>query len=283
MTMDGLQIRPCVTGDAGYVARLDQSSPGLGQIIKSGGRAWLAWIEGSAVAYAAAEPVPGIGGLFDCWGHIVPAWRGRGVGTALLGRVTADLAAGGVERLSHEVTSLIDAEAYFLQRRGFYLEHEEWTMWASLSHFTATPELPAGCQLQTLSRRRAIPLFRTLYERSFRDQPWYQPFSHSEVSADLENARDLLFLYCGEEPVGVAWSHRLGPTVAEIEPIGILREQWRQGLGRALLLSVLKRLAEQGVSSVRLTVWRENVAAVRLYEDVGFRQRSRRFFLVYDL
>jgi ribosomal protein S18 acetylase RimI-like enzyme len=280
---DSWQIRPYVSAGAALVARLDPSAADLDEVTRRGGRAWIAWVERKPVAFAAAEAVPGMGELFDCWGHIAPAWRGQGIGTALLRHVIADLDGSGAKRLSHEVVSLADAEARFLQRRGFYLEHEEWTMWISLQGLTARAELPAGCSLQTLPRDRAISLFCTLYERSFSDQPWYQPFSQGEVSADLERASDLLFLFCGEAAAGVAWSHRLKPAVAEIEPIGIVRERWRHGFGRALLLGALQRLAEQGVSAARLTVWRDNHAAVKLYEDLGFRQRSRRYFLVYDL
>jgi ribosomal protein S18 acetylase RimI-like enzyme len=54
-------------------------------------------------------------------------------------------------------------------------------------------------------------------------------------------------------------------------------------LGRSLLLAALHYLMQRGARRVHLGVWRDNAAAIRLYESVGFDRHGRRFYLAYDL
>ena len=61
-----------------------------------------------------------------------------------------------------------------------------------------------------------------------------------------------------------------GPRVGEVYAVGVSPDAQGLGLGRALTLAGLHRMAEQGVDVVDLYVDADNAAAVRLYESLGF-------------
>ncbi len=55
-----------------------------------------------------------------------------------------------------------------------------------------------------------------------------------------------------------------------IMSLGVTRDQRGRGLGRRLMLEVLRRLRAEGVREVRLTVEPTNAAAIMLYRSIGF-------------
>lgn len=61
-----------------------------------------------------------------------------------------------------------------------------------------------------------------------------------------------------------------GPRVGEVYAVGVTPAAQGLGLGRALTLAGLHRMAGQGVDVVDLYVDADNAAAVRLYESLGF-------------
>jgi ribosomal protein S18 acetylase RimI-like enzyme len=87
---------------------------------------------------------------------------------------------------------------------------------------------------------------------------------------DLE--RSLVLLY-GDALVGhvLAWAER--PTRAFIHDLAVHPDH-RRGAGRALLLACLNRYQRAGFRRVGLSVTAANLAALRLYESLGFRDTS---------
>ncbi|WAZ21605.1 GNAT family N-acetyltransferase [Streptomyces cinnabarinus] len=55
-----------------------------------------------------------------------------------------------------------------------------------------------------------------------------------------------------------------------IMSLGVTRDQRGRGLGRRLMLEVLRRLRTERVREVRLTVEPTNAAAIMLYRSIGF-------------
>jgi ribosomal protein S18 acetylase RimI-like enzyme len=55
-----------------------------------------------------------------------------------------------------------------------------------------------------------------------------------------------------------------------IVSLGVTRDQRGRGLGRRLMLEVLRRLRAEAVREVRLTVEPANAAAIMLYRSLGF-------------
>jgi ribosomal-protein-alanine N-acetyltransferase len=62
----------------------------------------------------------------------------------------------------------------------------------------------------------------------------------------------------------------------EIENVVVAGEQWRRGVGSALVRELVEEAGRSGATSVLLEVRESNAAARRLYEKIGFNQIGRR-------
>jgi len=69
---------------------------------------------------------------------------------------------------------------------------------------------------------------------------------------------------------------RLVVDEAEVLNLAVREEFRRQGEGQGLLIELLRRFAESGVSRVFLEVRESNRAAIAFYERMGFRRSGRR-------
>ena len=251
--------------------------------VEGGTRVWLLARGRRLAGYAAVESLPGLPGVFDLSGGVVPARRGRGLGGRLLAHVAAQAPALGARELSARVERLDDEAAVFLLHRGFGVEHEECLL--ELSDLSDLPPLPdaPGVAFVTLPRQRAITEFGRLYEQSFAGRPWSQPYSEAEVAATLGRADDLLFAKVEGQPVGVVWHERLPDGRGRVEPIGIAAAHQGQGHGRRLLLSALHSLRQQGAAPVEIGLWRTNEVAMHLYKGLGFSEVANWYYLAREL
>jgi mycothiol synthase len=64
------------------------------------------------------------------------------------------------------------------------------------------------------------------------------------------------------------------PGVGAIQNLGVVQPYRRLGLGRALMLQALRGFYTAGLKEAHLEVTAENLVAVRLYEQLGFRTIS---------
>jgi ribosomal protein S18 acetylase RimI-like enzyme len=246
-----------------------------GQPLPATQHVWLLEDGGRVVGYTAVSPVPGLESIYELSGGILPEKRRQGLGSHLLQHVLHEANRLNIRQLSHCVTDLDSPAAHFLRRHHFLIEHEEWLLHLS----PLPPRTPAplpSCQLQT--RHSPTSLFRHLYDQSFGGTPWYQPYSEEEVENSLDDPGDILFLFKDDQPVGFAWLQS-----EQIEPIGIVREEWEKGYGRYLLLAALHKLKQRGADQAKIGVWRTNHAAVHLYQSVGFQCWQTLTYLAFDI
>ncbi len=250
----------------------------------SGGKTWVLEIDGQVRGFASLSPVPALDGVFDLGGGIVPSLRRLGHGSFLLKQMRKEIPHGDVRFITYAVDSTDTPTALFLKRNGFQVEHEELKM--VLDELDLIEPLPTldGLRLQTFSRTRAVGLFRDLYEASFKDLPWYQPYlSAEEVSADMEDDDSILFLLSGETAVGFIWIRWPSPALAEFEPIGLVQSFQGRGVGRYLLRRGISTAADQGADNISLGVWSDNKSGIRLYRDFGFKHVQTKTYLALDM
>jgi ribosomal protein S18 acetylase RimI-like enzyme len=72
----------------------------------------------------------------------------------------------------------------------------------------------------------------------------------------------------------IVWTDPLN-QVGHFEPVGTHPAFQRQGLGRAIMLEGLHRLQERGMRSAIVSTEEDNLAAIKLYESVGFQIINR--------
>lgn len=289
-----ITIRPYTSPGAAatlavYKALFPQNQPTLpawqGQMqwVQANGRAWVLAVAEKVVGYTAVLPVPGLPGLVELEGGILPGWQRQGLGGRLLQHLVGELAGTAVRQLSVAVPALDTPAARFLIKHRFFVEHEEQMMTRSLAlPLPARP--PAASQVcRSYPRAEAITHFLRLYQASFGGTPWDQPFSRAEVAADLTRAEDLQFLVVDETPVGFVWVRREEAGVAKLEPIGILPAAQGRGHGRWLLTAVLHQLAAESIHTVKLGVWAGNETATALYRRLGFTYTASLYYLAFNL
>lgn len=255
----------------------------LEERLETGGRAWVVAQGRRLAGYATADPVPGLPGIYDLAGGIVPVHRQSGLGDRLLRHVQVAAAGTEIRRLSCRTNDLTDETAVFLLRRGFYVEHEECLL--KLPPSAELPIVPGEppSELLILPRERAVPEFRRLYDESFNDTLWSQPYTEAEVAAMLAQPEDLLFLAVDGHLVGVAWHELLPDGRGRIEPIGIAPDYQGRGYGRRLLVAALHRLRGRGAGILEIGLWRDNTVAMHLYTSLGFMETDRWYYLACDL
>jgi GNAT superfamily N-acetyltransferase len=201
-----------------------------------------------------------------------------------LDRILADLKGSAVGQILHPVKSLASEAALFLLSHDFFVEHQEWRMELFDLSLPVPAKLPAGFYLQTFPSPLAISRFRTLYEKSFGDKPWYQPYrSDNEVSAELADPSDMLFLMHDGHPAGFAWLRWPEVGEAQIEPFGLTHVYQGRGLGHAFLSAILDQAIQQGARHISLGVWLNNKPAIHLYQKTGFRTTVTTTYLAHDI
>jgi mycothiol synthase len=257
----------------------------LAALLRQNGRAWTLLHQGKPAGLAWIEPVPGLLAVFDLHGFIVPEKQRQGLGKYLLAHLRADLSRSTVKQMAHAVPSLTTSAAHFLQAQGFFVEHQEWHLLLPQLDNLPPVALPAATAVETLPKRSAITAFRRLYDQSFGDSPWYQPYdSDAAVAGELdETPGTILFLRTGQEQIGFIWLRLPQVDLGEIEPVGIVPAYQRQGYGRVLLTAGLHWLKSSGAKRVRLGVWRQNTAAVQLYLHSGFQRQLNLYYLACNL
>jgi mycothiol synthase len=291
-----LDVRPYQSHDAAALAGIHnevyagrrQSSNffqrHLAALLERGGCAWVVTEAQRPVAYAALDPVPGLAGLADLQGVVALAWQRRGLGTLLMERLLQDAVERGFRQVAHAVTSLESGASRFLQRQGFTVEHEEWRLVRDDLRDLPPLRLPARGTLQTYPAALANDQFRHLYQRSFASHLWYQPYSADEVAAELQAVDgQILFLTDQGEDIAFAWPRLTESGTGVIEPVGVAAGHQGRGYGRAVVVAALHWLSKKGANQVAIGVWRQNEAALHLYQALGFRHQESIIYLAHDI
>ncbi len=295
LPVDDLEIRDYRPGEAAalFVVHAAIAPADAGQLtawteeveerLETGGRAWVAARGRRLAGYALVDPVPGLPGVYDLTGGVVPARRRQGLGGRLLRHAQAQSAAWGFRQLSCRVDDPADDPAGFLLRRGFFVEHEECLL--ERAGLGDLPPVPDGPESDVVSypAARAVAEFCRVYDGCFRDTPWSQPYTGAEVAASLIQPDDLLFLSRDGQNIGVVWQEMLPNGRGRIEPIGIVAGYQGRGYGRRLLLAALHSLRRRGASAVEIGLWRQNSVAMNLYKGLGFVEVRNWYYLACDL
>ena len=247
------------------------------------GRFWTITQQTQPIGYAALLPLPGLPHLFELAGGIAPRFQRQGAGSFLWQAVQQAVAGTDIQQITFTTDGLASPASHFLQHHQFELEHEEWTMQLeNVATAVFTPSTQPA-KLQKVGRDTAVRTLPQLYERCFAHTPWFQPYTAAEVAATWEPDDELWLLVSDATPIGFVWLHFPEPTIAEIEPIGIVLPKQGLGYGRFLLTSLLQALQNRGVQTVTLGVWATNETAVHLYQSLGFRHTSSSYSLTHTL
>ena len=135
-------------------------------------------------------------------------------------------------------------------------------------------------QIRLADRDDAAAIGRLLYafNREF-DEPTPGPPALAERMRQLLEGGDTVVALAGDGPDGLAvlrfraaiWSPGLESYLAELYVVPARRGQ---GLGRQLMEAALREASDRGADSMDIGVDEPDLAARRLYESLGFSNRS---------
>jgi mycothiol synthase len=210
--------------------------------------------------------------------RVLPSWRRRGVGTAVLRTLADHLVASGYERTGAHVDDA--GSLVFAERFGFHEVDRQVEQVRTVGDEPAA-QPPPGVELVSVAER--LDLWRAAYEtvgaQAFEDMAVDQPLEVSLEQWETEwlGPPEAMFLaLAAGEVVGCAGLHP-DPDVAERaeNALTAVRRDWRgRGVASALKRATLAWAAANGISEVYTWTQRGNDDMRRLNEHLGYVTRS---------
>jgi mycothiol synthase len=209
-----------------------------------------------------------------------PAWRRRGHGRQLVGRLRAMAAASG-QTLQGEYASHNPAAAAYVAALGGELIGRWHQMVADPVNDFAPPPLPAGYRLRNAVVGQDEAGFADVFRDSFSDHrfmstPQVESVRRRWQTPEFDPGRFAFAEYDGQI-VGVsalrpAYLYRGGrlAQAGHIGPVGTRSAHRSRGLARAMMVNNLAYIRRQGWPVASLAVDEINHTAQALYRSLGF-------------
>lgn len=167
-----------------------------------------------------------------------------------------------------------------IARAGF--SFDEWS-YLHMARSLGTPipdaPLPKGFHIRPLAGDEEVGDYVAAHRAAFGSTNMTADWRRATLR-DPHHVPDLDLVAVGPDGAIVAFcvcwitppfADRTGGRVTQIEPLGVLPEYQRLGLGRALLLEAFRRSKDMGAFRVEVDGESYNAASQRAYESVGFR------------
>jgi mycothiol synthase len=235
--------------------------------------------DGQLAGYAHLDPPAG---GEPAAGELVvdPAFRRRGLGRALADAMAAQAGGSGLRVWAH---GDLPAAGALAASAGFERTRSLWQLRRPLAEPLAEPRLAAGITVRAFRAGQDEDAWLALNATAFATHPEQGGWT----AADLEQReREAWFdpagfflAVRGERLAGFHWTKihpadGAAPAIGEVYVVGVDPAERGTGLGRALTLIGLTYLRDRGLGEVLLYVDESNVAAIRLYESLGFARWS---------
>lgn len=214
-----------------------------------------------------------------------PRHRGAGIGGELVEELArrVDVAAGDGDRLRVWSHGDHPAAAAIAARLGFSRAREMYRMRMDLAEADiAEPVVPQGVSLRTFVQGADEDAMIAVNGKAFSWHPEQGAMSVADLRAEeAEDWFDANGFFLAERDgrvIGFHWTKIHDHVVAdetaqrtgEVYVVGVDPDAQGGGLGKALTAAGLRYLAQQGLRQAMLYVESDNIAAVRVYERLGF-------------
>lgn len=222
----------------------------------------------------------GLAGRSDLGGaglhpRVLPAFRRRGVGSAILAALAEHALAHGFDRAG---TSVDDAGSLAFAERFGYVEVDRQVEQVRAIGEEAEPEVPKWLEVLTVADRPELwaEAYDPLALQAFADMATDQPVvvTRAQWERDWLASPEAMFLALADGAIVGCAGLELDPdepTRAENALTAVLREWRGRGIGGVLKRRALSFAAENGVEHVYTWTQRGNAAMRRLNERLGYR------------
>jgi mycothiol synthase len=248
-------------------------------LVSSGGRiAGYARLDPPGPPSAHGTP----GGGEPASGELVidPEYRRRGLGRALAEAMAAAAGAAGLQVGAHGDQPAAGALA---AAAGFQRTRSLWQMRRPLAEPLAEPQLAPGITVRSFEPGRDEGAWIALNATAFASHPeqgaWTPADLEQREQEDWFDPAGFFLAERGDRLAGFHWTkvhpaEGESPAIGEVYVVGVDPAERGGGLGRALTLIGVRYLRDLRLDQVMLYVDESNVAAVRLYESMGFSRWS---------
>jgi len=244
--------------------------------------------DGRIAGYARLDP-PGPPGAHGTPGAAEPAsgelvidpeFRRRGLGRALAEAMAGLAGETGLQVWAHGDQPAAGALA---AAAGFERTRSLWQMRRPLAEPLAEPHLVPGIAVRAFQPGRDEDAWLALNAAAFASHPeqgaWTPADLEQREQEDWFDPAGFFLAERGDRLAGFHWTkvHPAdgeSPPIGEVYVVGVDPAEQGTGLGRALTLIGVHYLRDRGLDQVMLYVDESNVAAVRLYESMGFSRWS---------
>lgn len=227
-----------------------------------------------------------IEGCLHFWVH--PDVRNQGLETDIMNWSEQRLRQVGVRSsqpdiLQVECRDTLSDRITLYERFGYAPERYFWRMRRSLTEPIPEPLLPEGFEIRQFDINTEAEAWVELFNQSFIDHWNHHPMTLQQLQYDTgqssyDPSKDLVAVAPDGTLAAFCYSHidadenaRTGRQEGWINLLGTRRGFRRQGLGHAMLLAGLRRLAAEGMDAALLGVDTDNPnQASKLYQSVGF-------------
>jgi mycothiol synthase len=175
------------------------------------------------------------------------------------------------------------AAAALAAAAGFERTRSLWQMRRPLAEPLAEPRLPGGITVRAFQPGRDEEAWLALNAAAFASHPeqgaWTPADLEQREQEDWFDPAGFFLAERGARLAGFHWTKvhpadGASPPIGEVYVVGVDPAEQGTGLGRALTLIGVHYLRDRGLEQVMLYVDESNVAAVRLYESMGFARWS---------
>jgi ribosomal protein S18 acetylase RimI-like enzyme len=230
---------------------------------------------------------------YTLFGFLLPAWRRKGIGTAMLKHAEARLRQIAATHSEPEErfyqSSATDTETgaiALLKSQGYQPIRYGFSMVRDLSEPFPEAPVPAGLELRPATEVHFRPIQQALNE-AFRDHWGHREGTFEEFMHWAEEPTFVPHLWkiawAGEEVAGTvlnfvneAENTEYGRKRGYTEAISVRRPWRKMGLARSLLVQSMKMFKEMGMTETALGVDTQNLSgALKLYQSVGYKEVKR--------
>ncbi len=206
-----------------------------------------------------------------------PAWRGRGIGSALLAWTEVQSRASGAARLQQIVTNSDVGANRLFENAGYRIHHTSWILRMQLGATPPVVVVPPGITIRPYRPEDAHATYRVI-EDAFNEWPDRQPTDFAGWSAHVLDHASFSpglsrLAFDGDELVGAALTDDYpGQDEGWVEQVATKASHRRRGIARALLQSVFAAFHATGRPFVGLST-ASHMGALEPYERIGMRIR----------
>jgi ribosomal protein S18 acetylase RimI-like enzyme len=232
--------------------------------------------------------------LYNLFGFLLPEWRRKGIGTAMLLHAEERLRAIAAEH-PHDGERFFQAFASdtekgslaLLESQSYPAVRYELDLRRDLNEPFPDAPMPEGLEVRPVEEAHIWQIFDAMNE-AFRDHWSYREESREEFERGMKsptfNPKLWKVAWDGDQVAGMVlnflnenenkeYNRKRGYT----EGICTRRPWRKRGLSRSLIVQSMKMFKEMGMTETAHGVDAENISgALRLYQSVGYREVKRR-------